>query len=587
MRYVVTLLLVVGVASAALNGKYARTPVFDEPKVAVPAGHHNTKGGGGLRFILPDVMYVDSALNQYTFFTTVQDPIAVAPGGDTVLFAFRRYGDGTLGSGALGLVWTVNGGVSFDYIDWPMNGQWPNDPNGEAYLGRYPTAVYHPYYPTISWPELTPGPDWGAVGVASEFGYDLTGLQSGVYSNDIDVHKANGITILDENSDYYLKVLGVASDVNDNVYMWVYDPETYTFVVEPQLIPQALGFDLSAIDYDYVAADRICLFGYHTGYERLAYIYTDVFGTWWRAPMFMPDSLIPIEVVNTPLGPDTLIYTVWWDRDGVVLGDGTPVMITGLTGDLTYNYYGPYSRSIWFLTPDTAVEVVHPTPEMIIYNSQLSYDPVSGKLAVVWMGTDNVRMLFTANGDTLGWGMFDVYVSYSDDGGMTWTDPINLTNTPDINEGLVQISRRLIPTEDGSILWYAYARARSIDFVSAPDSLDLWYNIHFDTPTGGLSDIYIELAKTFLPSVSEDGDVARPVASFVRAFGNTLEFSLPHDGFASVKIYDVSGKLVKDFSGNYAGGLNRLNLSSLGSGVYLAKVVAGDLNETAKVVVVK
>jgi hypothetical protein len=74
----------------------------------------------------------------------MHDPIK--GNGDTVVLCYRRYGDGTLGSGAIGLAWTVDGGVTW-MVDWPVNDGLLNDPHPGIYYGRYPSAGMHPDFP--------------------------------------------------------------------------------------------------------------------------------------------------------------------------------------------------------------------------------------------------------------------------------------------------------------------------------------------------------------------------------------------------------------------------------------------------------
>ncbi|MEO0147001.1 MAG: T9SS type A sorting domain-containing protein, partial [candidate division WOR-3 bacterium] len=67
----------------------------------------------------------------------------------------------------------------------------------------------------------------------------------------------------------------------------------------------------------------------------------------------------------------------------------------------------------------------------------------------------------------------------------------------------------------------------------------------------------------------------------------TLSFVLPQEGFASLRIYDVRGALVRDLSGNYKEGMNRVEFVPDGSGTFFAILVAGGQQARTKFVTVK
>lgn len=67
----------------------------------------------------------------------------------------------------------------------------------------------------------------------------------------------------------------------------------------------------------------------------------------------------------------------------------------------------------------------------------------------------------------------------------------------------------------------------------------------------------------------------------------TLSFVLPQAGFANLKIYDLKGAMVKDLSGSYKEGLNRVEFAPSGSGTFFAILVAGNQTARTKFVTVK
>jgi hypothetical protein len=69
-----------------------------------------------------------------------------------------------------------------------------------------------------------------------------------------------------------------------------------------------------------------------------------------------------------------------------------------------------------------------------------------------------------------------------------------------------------------------------------------------------------------------------------------IKFSVPKSGFATLKIYDITGKLVATYLDDYihAGTYNaEVDGSSLASGVYLYTLKVNDYTETKKMLLVK
>ncbi len=556
MKYVMGILLTASVVLALPNNA-ARIDVGND---------HITSGkggGGGVKYspMPAAVIYQDSANNQYGFFTDIQDPVAAH--NDTVIMVFRRFD--LQGSGYIGMVWRVAGQSAW-LVDHGMNGQWPNDPNGEAYLGRYPTAVYHPLYPTATWPELAPGPAWGAIGIANELGYDVTGQFYGIYSSDIQVHKSIAKYISDTASEYYGKIFGVAYDVNGQGYYYVYDPDAYEFTVTPTLIPAASDAGgLVAFDYN---GSRVAWFG-----DNFVAAYSDDYGATWNTIPMALDS-IPVEVY----GEDTLDSPFW--QDGLLLNDGTPVMITDITSSSTFSSFGYVARTIWFVTPDFASQIVSYDPNVLVYYPQLAIERNTGTLYALWMQTDNAGYI-VVDDSIVGVGMFDVYMSSSVDSGRTWSPPVNLTNTPDVNEGLLQVAREVSPTGN---IYFAVGRARGENSAVQPaprDTLDLLWDV---AARDGVCDMYVDLM-FYNPSSVEEGTTLP--SSMLKVSGNKVLLSLPTAGKVDIKVFDLSGREVRSISRNYEAGTHWIEFNGLNSGIYIVRADGAGVHASGKIVVVK
>ena len=69
-----------------------------------------------------------------------------------------------------------------------------------------------------------------------------------------------------------------------------------------------------------------------------------------------------------------------------------------------------------------------------------------------------------------------------------------------------------------------------------------------------------------------------------------INYGLQNDGYVEIMVYDASGRLVKELvSQHQAAGYHSINwnASSQASGMYFAKMVAGDVVQTQKLVLLK
>ena len=68
-----------------------------------------------------------------------------------------------------------------------------------------------------------------------------------------------------------------------------------------------------------------------------------------------------------------------------------------------------------------------------------------------------------------------------------------------------------------------------------------------------------------------------------------LSFDMPSNGSATIMIYDISGKIVKNEVRNFAKGTSvyEVNSSSMPSGTYFVTVKMGSMTGNTKFVVVK
>jgi hypothetical protein len=538
-RYVIALVIM----GAGLNAELSRAPLDVskiDPGIGYSKGTHASINYNPTNIT---IVLVDSAVNQYGMWTNMQDPIVAS--GDTVIFFNRRMGDNTLGSGAVGIIWTTDDFTSH-ISDWPVNDGLTNDPHPGDYLGRYPTAVYHPTYPAASWPELTTVPAWGYVGVGNEPDYSTTGFY-GIFSDDIQVHKAISKT-RDDNL-----IVGLAPDINNNNYYFIYDPDLGEFNTTPTLVPILSGFDLYQVDY----YNGFMAFGWFNGW---AYS-TSSDGTSWSSPTVLSPSGMPTG------------GTMWW-MDGAIGFDGTtPFIVTDFNQNLTADTL--HGNEVWFMTPDFAVRI---DVGMDTYNhyAQLVLDRESQVIYVVWAEASSNTQDPTIEGY---W--WDIYWSYSDDGGQTWSTPENLTQTPDVNECMPQVSRTL----GSGKIWLVYATAldggncdlyNGVMYSTGCDVTSLHYHIGY-IPVTGISEEEMEKPET---------ELAINILRHLRKM--EVSFLVKKAGNVEVVVYDISGRVVLEKSGTFGEGTHKVtfNTGRLATGYYFVRVVTPVSTKTAKVLIV-
>ncbi|GEM_PF-5197720 len=509
-----------------------------------------------LKYVAPqaksiNVVYVDTAANQYGLWTTVQDPVAVL--GSKIVMAERIYGDGSLGSGALGVVFSSDEGATW-IKDWPVNGGIPGDTlNPDIYWARYPTAWLSDMYPGASWPELDyVGDPWGQAGVGNEPDWSTQGFY-GVLSNDVHVHKVIGKCCGSG------VVEGIAYDANDNLLYFAYDPTTGDFSTYPTIIGNM--YSLGSVDcYN----GTLYAFGIDT-------TQTDIFG-YYTVQNGTLGNYTPFNISGLPQNGE-----IWWD-DYLVLNDGTGAAVFAVRTDTSYVGNGPYyADQIWFVHGNNAIRLDSGSGH-VVYYPQLAYNPNNGTVVAVWAQADAVYDS-TIEGF---WG--DIYAAVSTDNGNTFGPAQNLTATPDVNEVLPEVAKRI--GANGKV-WLVYA-------VAADGSNGDLFNAIPPT-TSGTFDVYPTQYNLgyFIPvGVGEDNGAPLTV---VRVFNDlrskslTVNFNATRSGEGRFDIYTVNGRLAKTVETRIVSGTNnvRISVSDLPAGVYMLQVTTPEFKRTVKTITLR
>jgi len=507
-------------------------------------------------------VFEDSARNQYSFWTQYQDPIwSTDFGCDTIVFSWRGWEED--GTGFIAVWWTFDDAATYSLA------RRVNEIAGTFDTGgRYPSACWSSVGPIAAHPELTAGPDWGYATTLTGDWADVS-MWYGDRSADLDVHKNWPAVLPDGN------LLICTIDVNDNVYYAIYDPVDGLYTTPPTLLG---SFSMSGIDY---LDTLVMIFGFYGG-GLAAWVYNANTGEWASEPTQL--AAIPIETLDN----GEVLNTLFW-FDGVILNDGTPIAFTDLT-----SAEDPYllSRTIWAIRPDTAVKIFGPGPGETIYDSMHVYytqaciNRTTGDIYVFWEYPSEWI------DDTLvGYAMWDIWCSYSTDGGYTWSQPINITNSPDINESQFEVCKRGVYYTEGDT---AYSKIYLAWMWDPLNNVDIYcYTIDFDAI---VDNPYVELGYVMLPtrtSVEETSPLLseRDLSVFqdLKNGRILMTLSLKNSARGKVTLYDVTGRQVLANDVRLSKGMNTISVSTskLPQGVYFMNLKAGEKNYSAKFFVIR
>jgi hypothetical protein len=182
-----------------------------------------------------------------------------------------------------------------------------------------------------------------------------------------------------------------------------------------------------------------------------------------------------------------------------------------------------------------------------------------------------------------GFNYSDVYLIQSGDGGVTWTAPVNLTNTPVLEERYPSISKWNEPGK-ANIVWVE-------DYQPGPHA----FNGTFPAAPVSLSrQVFL---KYTLPPLDVGEDHGLPGSftlgqNYPNPFNPStkISYTVPIGSHVTLSVFDVLGREVKSLVDGYRNaGTYEVTLSSgqLSGGVYLYALKAGSFSEVRKMMVLK
>lgn len=181
--------------------------------------------------------------------------------------------------------------------------------------------------------------------------------------------------------------------------------------------------------------------------------------------------------------------------------------------------------------------------------------------------------------------VIDIYYSWRQLGG-DWSTPVNLTNTPNINEAgshLAPMMKKVPVTGGYDVTAYVM----------------YWYEAGNTTPVVNplaRTVIYISPVTFFVPSTSVDDGVSLNSFALSQNYPNpfnpstTINYSLAERSNVTVKVFDMLGREVANLVNTVqeAGSHNiTFDASSLASGMYVYTITAGSFTSSKKMMLLK
>ena len=249
------------------------------------------------------------------------------------------------------------------------------------------------------------------------------------------------------------------------------------------------------------------------------------------------------------------------------VNSGTPTVIADRTNFPTLQDTNLFNQLVDIQVGATAVS--HPS---------IAYSDDGSRLVAFYSGVQT---------DTLdAFNFNDIYVSYSDDDGATWSSPINVTNTTDWDEMYPSVAKT------GNTPGQFHVVFQSTKGPGCQSFTDL-------TPTYRVWEVYAKV-NPLTGAIIKVNNISSEIPqgyslkqNFPNPFNPTtsIRFEIPQTSKVTLKVYDINGKEVATLVNNevVSAGLNEVTFggSNLASGVYYYSLQAGDFKQTRKMVLVK
>jgi hypothetical protein len=583
-----TLLVVLSLflsASLFAQDKVLKPVVMDEPSAQTVVKSKDM----GSPVTAADYVAVAVMPNAYGPAAPLINPLAYDPKSDVISVVYRHNADGA-GSGQLFWSYSTDGGATYTQSTTSVQSEFIS-----AFLGRYPSMTLHnpenssnlaQLWGAFAWPDLATGGTFDDLGYGVTLGMESSGFAS-LYQ---DPPAFSSRTPIWSDGEYVYWTADNQDD--DNLYLF----KTKDYASLEVIAPWSNGgapIGGAAVDGK-IYAGFIAPFEAEIGAGgwEIGYSVSEDQGATWSAEV-VPDWRTLDATAN---------YTGIWDfdsSDGNVIsfagdiqvdGNGYVHFVVGLEDSSKFGGAGhPYAIVELFETADGwDSKVIAGDLDMVnawnVFNSGTQATPAIGQMGYSpFIATNQDRDVYVAqwiymtDADTTA----DVYMAIRAEGG-EWSDPINLTETPEMNETGAHLAPMIKDNGDGS--YVAYSGYYYETGNTGPYTNDL--NEHT---------FYIAAVPLVLTSVESKDEVAYNfdlAQNYPNPFNpsTTIKYSVPELADVSIKIYDMLGKEVTTLvDAQQAQGVYEVTFdaSNLASGMYIYTMKAGSYQSSKKMLLMK
>lgn len=284
-----------------------------------------------------------------------------------------------------------------------------------------------------------------------------------------------------------------------------------------------------------------------------------------------------LDNVDNTLGVST-VAKIGWKNSGT--RQGVPSIATDPSYNLHMVYKDDSDGSIKYMKYDgstwnEAIRIDASADTMYVDRPNISIDPNYGVYVIWRQETDNVD----------GKSVYNIFYRTSPDGGVTWNDPVQLSNSSYVNADGYSTYRATIGIKVRDEIPGKFNGGADVVWVEASEASSLGYYIMYgNIPyVGILTDVKNKIE---IPVKFELGQ------NYPNPFNpsTTFSFSIPEREFVTLSIYNSLGQKVSEIvnkdmqTGTYK---VKWNANNFTSGVYFARLTAGNNVQVRKVMLLK
>lgn len=624
-------------ASAEFNRpveKATQIQITGEAPLTIPARQTRVEGD-----ITVETVLVDSSMNGYGLVVGDTEPIAYIPGVG-ISMAYRQWQGIDASSGYIGSAFSTDGTTWQTYAN--LNSVAP----GQR-AGRYPSTIGGQDYPWVFWNETGAGTGGGGdYGGRPLYTYDEFGWQAGSFATPADVTETAGdpadlwvgspsITQDGDGADHINVIFSKWTGARDVYHFYAHHEAAndFGFLDFSTAYPLFDGADFQGgADGTFTSNASVAFNSSGLGYAACtSYFLGDIpdsshtlmirksedYGATWNESgmngtgyYYIPSQTLVDLFLGNELLPDTLFDSttgeIVYADPAIFLGydnhirideDGTLHVFTNAlpsAGDFVYPYVdGVGFYHLWTDTPETPESwQISQVADMgftypYSHGEQSNWQRIFTNSAISKDDQSVMYNVYTAFLDTtVDNPIYEVVVLRSEDGGITWSDSVNITNFP--GNDFDAIDAHLARVANDSTCYVMY---------QVPD-----YNVETVTPSEVPEDfknrVYFAKVTFSATGTAIDHDVeSLPTditlqQNYPNPFNPTtvIEYSLDTAAPVTLAIYDVTGQQVKVLeSSQQNAGLHRITVdgADMAAGMYFYKLTAGNTSKIKKMVLIK